>query len=561
MKNLDELQHQLDDIMASIDLSRLRQRMHAYAQTLNVEACACLVDFLSGAGSPAGQETDVNVKDALTLLEDCRTGKVYLTKRWNEKGDWADRDDEYVIKDENSVIPLINRVIDTADVCAQNLDFASALQIYYGLADLSLTVMDTYSGETSYGIDELMDLDCFASIDFAVVGGNAIYAAYRLDVSPMQRASAMAVLVSSRLCHFTEYELFLACGHERFDGLPSFLPHLFTALAKTGGDQCRNWLRACATTTLLKEGALLYQDVHPSLWRMLMQKLLEEDEPEEALTCGDKALAALPAELVERSRVANLCFNIYLLLSGSPSVTVDNVTTFTFVAAPPVPDEKGILYLFERFVSCSDARCFFSLYNAMDSSGPYWSRKLLAAMQTIPDTGTGYDVEGECTHNAMEPQLKAICLFLLEPSQETFATVAALGTRDAYFEGNRILNFFVAAYALQYHPGGCALHLLLPELQNDEYPGIFSSLRIGGDEELDKTILLWCIRQIHKIVSAVLGDRRVERYGYAAILVVSIDLILYERGLRFSHTQTAREYYLSHYPGCIEFVAALDDAM
>lgn len=556
MNTLD-YQKQLDLLLSRLSHEELKNGIRSYAYEVQPEKREHFLSCLSPQKAKPLEETEYIIEDATNLLNKCIKGEIYLQREWREDGDWENSEEEYVITDTMGVAKSISKAIDIADSYAQNLNYASALRIYALLLDLSLPIKDEYSGETMYGLDELFDSDCFSAIDFAIVGGNALYAAYRLDIPPEKKAKTMVEMIGSKLCTYTEYDLFLTCGKERFESLKDFLPYLVKRLSLTPGEQQRKWLADCSTIELLKQCLPDGQIVHPSMWMMVMEKLLEEDETEAALDCGNTALNQLPKSLMERSRVANLCASIFILLEGDGPVDVHNVREYFYLVEQGKRSETFTQYLCARFVSHSDFITFLSLYRVMNKSS-YWTRQLFSELSQIPDGDIAKDTFKELERNTLSPMLKALILFLLNPTSNAFHVVEQKGKAIDPVEGNIVLNFFVSIYYLQKHKAGIASHLI-PFRKSLHYSNkLYYEFYFSFDNQMQKKVLLWCVQTMHSVVKGILEGENQQLYQYAATLIVSMDTVLTDRGMKFSRSQNAQEFYTSVYASIPEFVSLFD---
>jgi len=556
MNTLD-YQKQLDLLLSHLSHEELKNGIRSYAYEVQPEEREHFLSCISSEKAKPLEETEGIIEDATNLLNKCMKGEIFLQREWSEDGDWKNSDEEYVITDTMGVAKSISKAIDIADSYAQNLNYASALRIYALLLDLSLPIKDEYSGETMYGLDELFDSDCFSAIDFALVGGNALYAAYRLDIPFEQKAKTMVEMIGSKLCKYTEYDLFLTCGKERFESLKEFLPYLVKKLSLTPGEQQRKWLADCSTITLLKQCLPDGQIVHPSMWMMLMEKLLEEDETEAALECGNTALNQLPKSLMERSRVANLCASIFMLLEGNGPVDVHNVREYFYISEQGKRSEKFTQYLYARFASHSDFITFLSLYRVMNKSS-YWTRQLFSEISQIPDGEIAKDNFKELERNTLSPTLKVLILFLLNPTSNAFNAVVQKGKAIDPVEGNIVLNFFVAIFYLQKHKAGLATHLIPYRNSMHHSNKLYYEFYFSLDDQMQKKVLLWCVQTMHSVVKGILDGENIHLYTYAATLIVSLDIVLADRSMKFSRTQNAQEFYRSIYAAIPEFISIID---
>ena len=552
-----EYQIKINSLINMLPPEKLREKLLSIAYNVPSNRWEEFISYFDNDEVEEGIENpDVDViKDgfdrALLFLDEVKEEEIYLNRVYERTSDLVDDshlEDPYRIEEQMHAIFLLgDRLLDEKK-------YSKALAIYSKLKDLYIPIDDAEYEMLSYSLEEYYADSNKYDEDISQVGSRALYCIYCMPGNMEIKVKKFNDYLNSPLCRSVTAENFLKENGENYQELEEFLLTLLPVLFRTPGIKSIEWIASIAPIKILSEHVEKYHEIHPRIFRILMQKCIENKQYKEAFSVGNKALDMIDFTLIERSKTANLLLSVSLYLRGM--IDEDDVESYYYSASSFNLEKNEVLYLYERFASRSTMNNFLSLYRNI-SENVLLKNRLYDFLKDDNNVLVNEEEDAEFITNVINRDVIFLGEFILNPSLKT---LSIMKTRYSSYDReykNNMINIFLLFLA-QREREIPYLTSIAPEQNEIGYtPKLYVNFDFKFTTDITEGILDWISDTLFRSTEAVLESKEERYYTRVAKIINALNDLLIANDVEYMDLN-AVDYYNKEYSNFHKFRKALN---
>jgi len=552
-----EYRIKINSLIKMLPPEKLKDKLLSIAYNVPQERWDEFISYFDGDDLNEGLENpDVTViKDgfdrALLFLDEVIEEEIFLTRVYTRSSDIVDDshlEDPYKIEEQmHGVFLLVDRFL-------EKKNYSKALAIYSKLNDLYIPVQDAEYEMLSYSLEEYYADSNKYEEDIAHIGSRALYCIYTMQGNKGIKIKKFNDYLNSPLCRSVTAENFIKEIKDDYKNLEDFLSTLIPLLFKTAGSKSIEWINSIAPISTLGANIEKYHDLHPRLFRILMQKCINNKQYKEAFRVGNNALGFMDITLVEKSKVANLLLSISLYLRGM--IDEDEIDGYYYTSSDFGLEKNEVLYLFDRFASRSTMNNFLSLYRNI-SENVLLKNRLFEFLTGYKNNLVNEDEDNESITNVINRDVISLVSFLLNPCLKSLNTLKVRYSSYDREYRNTMINIFLLFLAQSDNE----LSYLKPIAPNQNEIGYSSSLYVKFDFKLSSEMMIgvldWISDTVFRLTEAMLENKGEKYYLRTAKIIKAINDLLLKYDVDYMDS-CALDYYNKEYSNVQGFIRALN---